>query len=123
MVLRNKLSGDLGGGGKLVHEQLALQLTLSRDAARESALQCSWFFFELMIKVTQGKVNNFLKRSKKLAWQTSKFLQRCGSGSIISSESGFNLDQGFDDQKLKKKNIDLIKTCNLLMPSKRTSST
>ena len=51
MVLRNKLSGDLGGGGKLVHEQLALQLTLSRDAARESALQCSWFFFELMIKV------------------------------------------------------------------------
>ena len=41
----------MGGGGKLVHEQLALQLTLSRDTARESALQCSWFFFELMIKV------------------------------------------------------------------------
>jgi hypothetical protein len=45
------VAGELGGMGKLVHEQLALQLTLSRDAARESALQCSWFFFELMIKV------------------------------------------------------------------------
>jgi hypothetical protein len=43
--------GGINGVGKLVHEQLALQLTLSRDAARESALHCSWFFFELMIKV------------------------------------------------------------------------
>ena len=37
--------------GKLLHEQLALQLTLSKDTARNSALECSWFFFELMIKV------------------------------------------------------------------------
>lgn len=37
--------------GKLLHEQLALQLTLSKDAARQAALECSWFFFELMIKV------------------------------------------------------------------------
>ena len=37
--------------GKLLHEQLALQLTLSKDSARNSALECSWFFFELMIKV------------------------------------------------------------------------
>ena len=37
--------------GKLLHEQLALQLTLSKDSARNSALENSWFFFELMIKV------------------------------------------------------------------------
>ena len=37
--------------GKLLQEQLALQLTLSKDAARQAALECSWFFFELMIKV------------------------------------------------------------------------
>ena len=36
--------------GKLVHEQLALQLTLSRDSTREAVTDCSWFFFELMIK-------------------------------------------------------------------------
>ena len=52
-------SGELGGVGKLVHEQLALQLTLSRDAARESALQCSWFFFELMIKVDIDEGKSF----------------------------------------------------------------
>lgn len=49
--------GDLGNPmgiavqGKLLHEQLALQLTLSKDSARNSALENSWFFFELMIKV------------------------------------------------------------------------
>ncbi|XP_023320823.1 dedicator of cytokinesis protein 7, partial [Eurytemora carolleeae] len=48
--------GDLGNPmgiavqGKLLHEQLALQLTLSKDSARNSALENSWFFFELMIK-------------------------------------------------------------------------
>ena len=36
--------------GKLVHEQLALQLTLSKESSREAALECGWFFFELMIK-------------------------------------------------------------------------
>ena len=36
--------------GKLVHEQLALQLTLSRDHTRKDVTDCSWFFFELMIK-------------------------------------------------------------------------
>lgn len=36
--------------GKLVHEQLALQLTLTKDSAREAVLECGWFFFELMIK-------------------------------------------------------------------------
>jgi len=43
--------GDLGNPmgiavqGKLLHEQLALQLTLSKDSARNSALENSWFFF------------------------------------------------------------------------------
>ena len=36
--------------GKLVHEQLALQLTLSKDTSRDNVLECSWFYFELMIK-------------------------------------------------------------------------
>ncbi len=38
--------------GKLVHEQLALQMTLSKDGSqtRELLLDCSWFYFELMIK-------------------------------------------------------------------------
>ena len=36
--------------GKLVHEQLALHITLSKDNTRDSLMDCSWFYFELMIK-------------------------------------------------------------------------
>ena len=36
--------------GKLVHEQLALQMTLSKDTTRDLLMDCSWFYFELMIK-------------------------------------------------------------------------
>lgn len=56
--LASRLGSDLGAlaalgnasVGKLVHEQLALQLTLSKDSSRDSVLECSWFYFELMIK-------------------------------------------------------------------------
>ena len=47
------LGGTMAGQaalGKLVHEQLAMQLTLSKDSTRELLLDCSWFYFELMIK-------------------------------------------------------------------------
>ncbi|XP_071743636.1 dedicator of cytokinesis protein 7 isoform X2 [Lepeophtheirus salmonis] len=35
---------------KLVHEQIALQLSIASGKHRELALNCSWFFLELMIK-------------------------------------------------------------------------
>ena len=46
--------GNLGLGkpnvGKLVHEELALQMKLSKDSTKELLMECSWFYFELMIK-------------------------------------------------------------------------
>ena len=56
--------------GKLVHEQLALQLTLSRDSTREAVTDCSWFFFELMIKamVEHLATANTLHAPRKHRW-------------------------------------------------------
>ena len=71
--------------GKLVHEQLALQLTLSRDSTREAVTDCSWFFFELMIKamVEHLATANTLHAPRKhrwdigLTWRIQAFPHRC----------------------------------------------
>ena len=57
--------------GKLVHEQLALQLTLSRDIVRDAVTDCSWFFFELMIKamVEHLATANTLHAPRKHRWK------------------------------------------------------
>lgn len=41
---------NLGAFAKLVHEELALQWSISSGPNREVALACAWFFLELMIK-------------------------------------------------------------------------
>ena len=40
----------MGAFAKLVHEQLALQWSVSQGSNREMALSVGWFFLELMIK-------------------------------------------------------------------------
>ena len=68
--------------GKLVHEQLALQLTLSRDIVRDAVTDCSWFFFELMIKamVEHLATANTLHAPRKHRW-------KIGPGYIFSMMS------------------------------------